>query len=142
MELGREFALADGWFVQPAIGLRYLRQGSQAFTTDLGHRVSADGVSTGGANASVTFSKTFQDGNAQYRPYVRVGYANEFNGTQTMHYAGASIDTELDASRAFVGVGVSAAIARHHALFVDYQYQKGRNVENTYLVNAGYRYAF
>lgn len=141
-EVGKQFEVADGWAVQPAVGIRYLHQNSQAFTTDVGHFVTADGVGSAGANASVTLSKQFVQGSSTFTPYVRVGYANEFAGTQTVHYAGASIDTQLDTSRAFINTGVSAVIAKRHALFADFQYQKGRDVENTYLVNAGYRYAF
>jgi outer membrane autotransporter protein len=142
LEVGREFLLEDGWSVQPAIGFRYLHEGSQHFTTDLGHQVSSDGIGSSGVNASVTVSRVFRDGGTQYRPYLRFGYAHEFNGTQNVQYAGASIDTELDASRGFVDVGLAASIAKRHEVFIDYQYQKGHNIENTYLVNLGYRYTF
>lgn len=70
------------------------------------------------------------------------GYAHEFAGTQTVRYAGTSIHTALDASRAFVTAGASAEIARAHAVSLEYQYQKGCNVASAYLVNLGYRYAF
>lgn len=141
-EVGREFLLEEGWSVQPAMGMRYLHQGSQHFTTDLGHQVSSDGIGSAGINTSVTLAKTFEDGGSRYRPYLRLGYAKEFKGTQSVQYAGASIDSTLDASRFFVNAGVSANVAKRHSVFVDYQYEKGRNLENTYLVNVGYRYTF
>lgn len=142
LEAGKQIGVGDGWVVQPAVGVRYLHQNSQHFTTDVGHEVSADEVGSVGANVSLTFTKMFEHGNQVYNPYLRIGYADEFAGTQTVHYAGAAIDTKLDATRFFVNLGVSAQIAKRHELFVDYQYQNGHNVENTYLVNLGYRYSF
>ncbi|HTJ93400.1 MAG TPA: autotransporter outer membrane beta-barrel domain-containing protein [Pararobbsia sp.] len=142
IEMGRRFELEEGWSVQPAVGLRYLHQAAQQFATDRGHEVRSDGMNATGVNASVTFARSIRDHAATYRPYLRLGYAKEFNGTQTVHYAGASINTALGASRLFVNTGIEASISRRHAMYLDYQYQKGRNVENTYLLNVGYRYAF
>ncbi|CAM2151287.1 protein of unknown function [Pararobbsia alpina] len=142
METGKQFTLGGEWRVQPAVGVRMVHQNSQSFSTDVGHFVSSDGVNSAGAQVSVTLSKRFRSAKNRYELYARLGYAQEFASTQTVRYAGAPIDTNLDASRAFVNVGLSAELARRHALFADVQYQKGRDVENTYLISLGYQYAF
>ena len=104
--------------------------------------MTAGSVNSSGFNASLTLSKIFCHNDQQYRPYLRVGYADEFAGTQTINYPGYSIDSKLGTTRGFLNRGVEALIAKHHSLFLDFQYQDGHNVQNTYLVNGGYRYTF
>ena len=142
VEVGKKFELPGAWIIQPAIGARYLHQNGQSLTTDIGNNVTAGSVNSSGVNASLTFSKIFYHNDQQYRPYLRVGYADEFAGTQTINYAGYSIDSKLDTTRGFLNCGVEALIAKRHSLFLDFQYQDGHNMQNTYLVNGGYRYTF
>jgi outer membrane autotransporter protein len=95
-----------------------------------------------GLNVSLTVTKPFNHGNTEFRPYARFGYSRERQATQRIRYAGSLIETEVGASGAMLNAGLAMQVAKTHAVFVDAQYQRGRDEASNYLANLGYRYAF
>ncbi len=76
------------------------------------------------------------------QPYVRVAAAQEFSRRNDVKVNDSRFDNSLFGSRAEIGAGVSVSLSERLQLHADFDYMKGKRVEQPWGANVGLRFAF
>lgn len=76
------------------------------------------------------------------QPYVRVAVAQEFSRSNDVEVNDAKFDNSLFGTRAELGAGVSVSLSERVQVHADFDYMKGKRVEQPWGANVGLRFAF
>ncbi|WP_259645073.1 autotransporter outer membrane beta-barrel domain-containing protein [Pseudomonas cichorii] len=142
-EFGRHIKLADDYFLEPFAQLAgVVIQGDDA---RMDNGLLAKNSDTQSLQAKVGSSVGrnigLKDGGV-LQPYLRVAVAQEFSRGNDVKVNNSRFDNNLFGSRAELGAGVSVSLSERLQLHADFDYMKGRHVEQPWGANVGLRLSF
>ncbi|ANN68500.1 autotransporter outer membrane beta-barrel domain-containing protein [Bordetella bronchialis] len=141
LEAGKRIVLPPAWFVEPHVGVDYLRVGGARYRLDDGTSVRDRGGHSLQWRTGARVGRVFDTGNGgTVTPYLRAGYAYEAGNRNRVSVDGASLAADLGGSRVEAGAGVEARLGKGHSVYVDIGYAKGRRFEQSRMVTAGFQY--
>lgn len=143
MEFGKHVRFAEGYFVEPYAQFSsvWVKGGSYALDNGMQARNNHSQSVLAKVGASAGRSITLKDG-AVLRPYLRVAAAQEFARDNEVKVNKTRFDNDLFGSRAEVGAGVSVSLSERLQLHADFDYMKGKQVEQPWGANVGLKLAF
>lgn len=141
VEAGKHIKLEDEWFVEPFAQVSGLLVSGQNYELDNGMRASSNKADSllGKTGTYLGRSFTLEDGGF-VQPYVKAAAAHEFVSGNRVNINGDRFTNDLSGSRIEVGTGVAAQLNDVLQLHADFDYMKGRNIEQPWGVNVGLRY--
>lgn len=144
VETGRNFRLAQGWFVEPSAQIAYLYLVGKNYTTANGIDVENGGAGTWQFAATVRAGKTFAvNGSASvWQPYVKAGVVEQVSGNGHVRTGGHSWRPNTDGTRGVAGAGAIWQMGVRDQIHIDYEASIGDKVTVPWNVNLGYRRSF
>ncbi|WP_231651663.1 autotransporter outer membrane beta-barrel domain-containing protein [Pseudomonas californiensis] len=143
VEFGRHIKLADDYFLEPFAQLSSVVVQGQDFRMDNGLQAKNDRTRSvlAKAGTSVGRSIALKDG-GMVQPYVRVAVAQEFSRRNEVKVNDVRFDNGLFGSRAELGAGVSVSLSERLQVHADFDFMKGKHIEQPWGANVGLRLAF
>ncbi|WP_442792830.1 autotransporter family protein [Pseudomonas viridiflava] len=143
VEFGRHIKLADDYFLEPFAQLSSVVVEGKDYRMDNGLKAKNDRTHSllGKVGTSAGRSIALKDGGV-LQPYMRVALAQEFSRSNHVSVNDAKFDNSLFGSRAELGAGVSVSLSERLQVHADFDYMKGRHVEQPWGANVGVRLAF
>lgn len=143
VEFGRHIALADDYFLEPFAQLASVVIQGDKYRMDNGLQAKNSDTHSvlGKVGSSVGRNIALKDGGV-LQPYLRVAVAQEFSRSNDVKVNDSRFDNNLFGSRAELGAGVSVSLSERLQLHADFDYMKGRHVEQPWGANVGLRLAF
>ncbi|WP_240350420.1 autotransporter outer membrane beta-barrel domain-containing protein [Pseudomonas viridiflava] len=143
LEFGRNIRFANGYFLEPYAQFSSVWIKGDSYALDNGMQARNDQTQSvlAKVGASAGRSIILKDG-AVMRPYVRLAAAQEFAGDNEVKVNSSRFDNDLSGSRAEVGAGVSVSLSERLQLHADFDYMKGRHVDQPWGANVGLKLAF
>lgn len=143
VEFGRHIKLADDYFLEPFAQLSSVVVEGKDYRMDNGLKAKNDRTHSllGKVGTSAGRSIALKDGSV-LQPYMRVALAQEFSRSNDVSVNDAKFDNSLFGSRAELGAGVSVSLSERLQVHADFDYMKGRHVEQPWGANVGVRLAF
>ncbi|BBP71798.1 hypothetical protein PHLH6_38020 [Pseudomonas sp. Seg1] len=140
-QVGKVIDLGQGWFVEPQAGLDVARISGGRYTASNGLDVKQEAMSSVQSRVGGQFGRELQlDQGLRLKPYVKAAWVTEHAGDSSVRVNGARLDSRLPGSRAELGGGLQLTAAQNHHVYVEGQYVNGRDIEQPWAVNVGYRY--
>ncbi|RMT24944.1 Outer membrane autotransporter [Pseudomonas amygdali pv. mori] len=143
VEFGRHIKLGDDYFLEPFAQLSSVVVQGQELRLDNGMKAKNDHTQSvlGKVGTSLGRSVALKDGGV-LQPYVRVAIAQEFSRHNEVKANDVKFDNSLFGSRGELGAGVSVSLSERLKLHADFDYMKGRHIEQPWGANVGLRLAF
>ncbi|RMT79908.1 Outer membrane autotransporter barrel [Pseudomonas viridiflava] len=143
VEFGRHIKLADDYFLEPFAQLSSVVVQGQDYRMDNGLTAKNDHTHSllGKVGTSAGRSIALKDGGV-VQPYVRVAVAQEFSRSNEVSINDTKFDNSLFGSRAELGAGVSVSLSERLQVHADFDYMKGKHIEQPWGANVGLRLAF
>ncbi|MCS3468127.1 outer membrane autotransporter protein [Pseudomonas sp. JUb42] len=143
VEFGRHVKLGDDYFLEPFAQLATVVVQGDSYRMDNGLQAKNNRTQSTLGKVGSTLGKSVQlkDGGL-LQPYVRVALAQEFSRRNEVKINGTGFDNNLFGSRAEVGAGVAVSLSERLQLHADFDYMKGKDVEQPWGANLGLRLAF
>lgn len=143
VEFGRHIKLAEDYFLEPFAQLSSVVVQGQELRLDNGMKAKNDQTQSvlGKVGTSLGRSVALKDGGV-LQPYVRVAVAQEFSRRNEVKANDVKFDNSLFGSRGELGAGVSVSLSERMKLHADFDYMKGRHIEQPWGANVGLRLAF
>ncbi|WP_192872256.1 autotransporter outer membrane beta-barrel domain-containing protein [Pseudomonas congelans] len=143
VEFGRHIKLADDYFLEPFAQLSSVVVQGQELRLDNGMKAKNDQTQSvlGKVGTSLGRSVALKDGGV-LQPYVRVAVAQEFSRRNEVKANDVKFDNSLFGSRGELGAGVSVSLSERMKLHANFDYMKGRHIEQPWGANVGLRLAF
>jgi outer membrane autotransporter protein len=143
VEFGKHIKLADDYLVEPYAQLSSVWIDGSSYTLDNGLQAKNGQTQSvlGKVGTSVGRQFTLKDGGV-VQPYVRVAAAHEFSRSNDVKVNDQRFDNDLFGSRAELGAGVSVSLSERLQVHADFDYMKGKHVEQPWGANVGLRLAF
>lgn len=143
LEFGRHIKLADDYFLEPFA--QFSTVVIQGDDYRLNNGLEAKNQRTrsvlGKVGTSAGRNIPLKDGGV-LQPYVRVAMAQEFSRNNDVEVNDSRFDNSLFGSRAELGAGVSVSLSERVQVHADFDYMKGKRVEQPWGANVGLRIAF
>jgi outer membrane autotransporter protein len=143
LEFGRHIRFGEGYFVEPYAQLTSVWVRGDRYALDNGMQASNKRTQSvvGKLGTSLGRSITLKDGGV-LQPYVRVAAAQEFSRNNQVKINTSRFDNDLSGSRAELGAGVSVKLSERLQLHADFDYMKGKSLEQPWGANVGLKLAF
>jgi outer membrane autotransporter protein len=143
VEFGKHIKLPDDYFVEPYAQLSSVWIEGDSYTLDNGMQAKTSQTQSvlGKVGATVGRQFALKDGGF-VQPYVRVAAAHEFSRSDDVSVNNQRFDNDLFGSRAELGGGVSVSLSERLQVHADFDYMKGKHVEQPWGANLGLRLAF
>jgi outer membrane autotransporter protein len=143
LEAGRQWALADGWYVKPYAQLAALSVQGQDYALDNGLQASNNvAKALTGKLGSQLGRRLEMAGGGTLQPYAKLAVYREFADRNQARVNDQTFDNSLAGRGTEMGLGFSAQLTPAFQLNADFDYAVGQRVEQAYGVSAGLRYAF
>ena len=143
LEGGRRFELGDGLFATPYVQASMLQVQGQNYSLDNGMQAQSNSADSllGKVGSQVGRRYTLDNGGT-LEPYVKAAMAHEFANGNRVKVNGNRFSNNLSGSRGELGVGVAAQVSQSTQLYSDFDYIKGRNIEQPWGLSVGARINF
>lgn len=143
LEFGRNIRFDDGYFLEPYAQFSSVWVKGDSYALDNGMQARNNQTQSvlAKVGASAGRSIALKDGGV-VRPYLRLAAAQEFSRDNEVKVNSTRFDNDLFGSRAEVGAGVSVSISERLQLHADFDYMKGKQVEQPWGANVGLKFAF
>lgn len=143
LEFGRHISFADGYFIEPYAQVSSVWVQGDSYALDNGMRASNDRTTSvlGKIGTTAGRSVVLKDGGT-LRPYLRMAAVQEFSRKSEVEVNDTRFDNQLSGSRAELGAGVSVSLTERLQVQADFEYMKGKNVEQPWGANVGLKLAF
>ncbi len=143
VEFGRHIKLEDDYFLEPFAQLSSVVVEGKDYRMDNGLKAKNDRTHSllGKVGTSAGRTIALKDGGV-LQPYVRVALAQEFSRSNDVSVNDAKFDNSLFGSRAELGAGVSVSLSERLQVHADFDYMKGKHVEQPWGANVGLSLAF
>jgi len=143
VEAGRHIVLRDQMFVEPYAQVAGLHLPGKRYSLDNGLQVDASSSNSVQARLGAAFGKTFDLANGgRLQPYVKIAAVQEFADGGHVNVNDKRFKNDLGGTRGEVGVGIAAQFKPNLQMYADFDYMKGRRIEQPYGFSVGVRYSF
>ena len=140
-EFGRQFKLANGYFLEPFTQLSAVQIQGRRYSLD--NDMTADGDTTRSllGKAGVTVGRDFKfDKVSVAQPYLRVAIAHEFAKNNEVKVNDNVFNNDLSGTRTEFGAGVAVAMSEKWQVHADFDYSKGEHIEKPWGATVGLRW--
>ncbi|WP_426618104.1 autotransporter outer membrane beta-barrel domain-containing protein [Pseudomonas rustica] len=140
-EFGRQFKLADGYFIEPFTQWSAVQIQGKRYTLD--NDMTADGDTTRSllGKAGVTVGRNFEFGKASIaQPYLRMAVAHEFAKNNEVKVNDNVFNNDLSGTRGEFGAGVAVAMSEKWQVHADFDYSNGEHIEKPWGATVGLRW--
>ncbi|RRV05791.1 autotransporter outer membrane beta-barrel domain-containing protein [Pseudomonas sp. v388] len=143
LEFGRHIKLADDYFLEPFAQLSTVVIQGDDYRLNNGLKAKNQRTQSVVGKVGTSAGRNFalKDGGVM-QPYVRVAVAQEFSRSNDVEVNDAKFDNSLFGTRAELGAGVSVSLSERVQVHADFDYMKGKRVEQPWGANVGLRFAF
>ncbi|YCK88462.1 autotransporter outer membrane beta-barrel domain-containing protein [Pseudomonas sp. D4-18] len=143
LEFGRHIKLADDYFLEPFAQLSTVVIQGEDYRLNNGLEAKNQHTRSvlGKVGTSAGRNIPLKDGGV-LQPYVRVAMAQEFSRNNDVQVNDNRFDNSLFGTRAELGAGVSVSLSERVQVHADFDYMKGKRVEQPWGANVGLRFAF
>jgi len=143
VEFGKHIKLTDGYFIEPYTQLSGVSIGGDSYSLDNGMKAKNSRTQSVLGKVGTTAGRNFalEDGSV-VQPYVRVAMAHEFARSNDVTVNDTRFNNDLFGSRAELGAGVAVTLSKRIQLHADFDYMKGKHVEQPWGANLGLKLAF
>lgn len=143
VEVGRQIALSDGWFIEPSAQLSSLWVKGQSYTFSNELHADSGSVTSQQAALNGVVGKTLRLENGMaLQPWLRAAVIQEFSDSNAVSINGNHFNNDLSGTRGELGAGLSAQVAQDLQLYVDARYAKGDKIESPWGANLGMRWSW
>ncbi len=143
VEVGKHIKLDDEWFVEPFAQMSGLVVGGESYRLNNGMRASSNGADSLVGKAGTHVGRTFAlDDGGFVQPYVKIAGAQEFVNGNKVKINDNRFSNDLSGTRIELGTGVAAQLTDVLQVHADFDYMKGRHIEQPWGVNVGVRYSW
>lgn len=143
LEFGKHIKLADDYFVEPYTQLSGVFIGGDSYRLDNGMKAENSRTQSVLGKVGTTAGRDFTlDDGSVVQPYVRVAMAHEFSRGNDVKVNETRFDNNLFGSRAELGAGLAVSLSKRVQLHADFDYMKGKHVEQPWGANIGLKVAF
>ncbi|MCY1527972.1 Pertactin autotransporter precursor [compost metagenome] len=141
VEVGKQIALRDGWFVEPQAQLAATRLEGPSYTSGDGLRVKASDTDSLLGRVGVRAGKTLQlDSGMKMQNYLKTSYIDELAGDTSVTVNGHKLHNQLPGSRVEVGFGSVLQVSERQKINLEANYANGDDIEQPWAVTLGYRF--
>ncbi|KNH43633.1 autotransporter outer membrane beta-barrel domain-containing protein [Pseudomonas sp. JV414] len=141
IEFGRHISFANGNFLEPFTQWSAVVIQGKDFSLDNDLQAEGDRTrsfigkvgATAGRNIALEHGRVLQ-------PYLRAAWAHEFAKSNEVQVNNNVFNNDLSGSRAELGAGVAVSMTSNFHMHADFDYSNGRNFEQPFGVNVGFRY--
>jgi outer membrane autotransporter protein len=138
LEAGRQIQLTEQVFIEPFAQLSAVAVQGQSFTLDSELQARNAATRSMVGKVGTTVEQRFE----LLRPYVKIAVAQEFARDNEVKVNGHTFKNDLHGTRGELGAGLAVSLSSNLQLHADFDYMKGRNIEQPWGANVGLRYAF
>lgn len=142
MEAGHAFALADGWFVEPAARAAVFRASAASYATSNGMQVEVGDSHSAVVEVATRFGRSFAVAGAQVRAFGRVGYAQELANRTEIRINANALHSDLAGGGVKLAAGVATQWKVRHHLHAGFDWAAQARIDQPWGVSLGYRYAW
>lgn len=141
VEVGKHIKLQDQWFVEPFAQASGLLVSGEDYHLNNGMDASSNKADSLLGKAGSHLGRTFAlDDGGFVQPYVKAAVAHEFVKNNSVKINDNRFSNDLSGSRIELGAGVAAQVTEVLQVHADFDFMKGRNIEQPWGVNLGVRY--
>ncbi|MBM7060272.1 autotransporter outer membrane beta-barrel domain-containing protein [Pseudomonas sp. UL073] len=141
VEVGKQFKLQDGWFVEPQLELTATRTSSDAYTASNGLRVEPGDVDSLQSRVGTLLGRNLKlSSGQQLQPYAKVSYVTEHGSDSEVTVNDHRLDNALPGDRTELGAGVIVQLSAKQKVYLDIEHASGDDLEEPWAVNLGYRH--
>jgi outer membrane autotransporter protein len=143
LESGRRMALGDNVAITPFGQLSALKVQGQRYQLDNGMRASSNHADSalGKAGMKVSHTLALRSGQA-IELHAKAALAHEFISNNRVKVNGNGFDNDLSGSRGEFGVGIASKLSERAQVHAEFDYAKGRSLEQPWGLNLGLHYKF
>ncbi|WP_442965232.1 autotransporter outer membrane beta-barrel domain-containing protein [Pseudomonas sp. JDS28PS106] len=143
VEFGRHIKLTEDYFLEPFAQLSTVVIEGSDYKLDNGLEAKHERSQSvlGKVGTSVGRSIALKDGGI-FQPYVKVAFAQEFSRSNDVKVNDKRFDNSLFGSRAEFGAGAAVSLSERVQVHADFDYMKGKRIEQPWGANVGVRFAF
>ncbi|MBD8625306.1 autotransporter outer membrane beta-barrel domain-containing protein [Pseudomonas sp. CFBP 13727] len=143
LEAGRRIAVTETVAVTPFAQVSALKVQGQGYTLNNGMEADSNRADSLLAKAGAKLSQTLElDAGGTFEYYAKAALAHEFASNNQVKVNGNRFTNDLSGSRGEFGLGLAAQMSDRLQLHTEFDYAKGRNLEQPWGVNVGLRYSF
>jgi outer membrane autotransporter protein len=143
VEAGKHITFNENWFVEPYAQVSGLWVSGEDYKLDNGLEARSNKAdSLLGKVGSHLGRKFALDDGGFVQPYVKAAMAREFVTSNKVKINESRFTNDLSGTRAELGLGVAAQLTDVLQVHADFDYMKGRNIEQPWGVNVGVRYSW
>jgi outer membrane autotransporter protein len=143
VEAGKRIDLDNGMFVSPFAQVSTLWVQGKRYELDNGMQARSNRADSllGKVGTHVGQTRSMEDGGT-FDYYAKVAIAHEFADTHQVKVNGNRFDNDLSGTRLELGLGTAVNISERVQLHADFDYAKGRDIQQPWGINLGVRYTF
>ncbi|WP_296246581.1 autotransporter outer membrane beta-barrel domain-containing protein [Pseudomonas sp. UBA4194] len=143
VEAGKRIAVSKTVAVTPFTQLSVLKVQGEGYSLDNGMKASSNHADSLLAKAGAKVSHTVKlDSGGTLDYYAKAALAHEFANSNNVKVNGNRFTNDLSGTRGEFGIGLAAQVTDRLQLHTEFDYAKGRNMEQPWGINAGLRYSF
>ncbi|QIF02409.1 autotransporter outer membrane beta-barrel domain-containing protein [Roseimicrobium sp. ORNL1] len=139
VEVGRQFPLGKGWFVEPQLQAAYTHITGGDYTTESGIGVNADEADVFQLRAGVIVGCRIEHNGSIWQPYVRASVIDALTEGGRINADGADLNVDLDGVRFEGGVGLITQLTSRDQLYMEYTAAFGDKIDEPWNVSLGFR---
>ena len=143
-EVGKKFAAANAWFIEPQAQLSFYRLEGDQFKLSNGMEVEQKDFNGLTARLGAAAGRSFSDSNGEYRGqiYSRFGIRHELLGHQNIHVNGIRFEDDLLGTRVYYGLGMDWLLTNQLKVFGHLERENGTNYTKELDFAVGIKYSF
>ncbi|QBX64809.1 autotransporter outer membrane beta-barrel domain-containing protein [Serratia quinivorans] len=143
LEVGRQFVLDSGWFVEPSLQLATLWVKGQSYTFDNGLQATSGVAKSQQAILNGVLGRTLPLENGMtLQPWLRMAAIQEFVNSNPVSINGNGFNNDLSGTRGEYGMGLSLQLTPDVQMYTDARYSKGDKIESPWGANLGVRWSW
>lgn len=141
--VGKRWDIAESWFVEPYMGLNYMRVDGIDYRTNFNTRVSASAADYLGGSIGVSGGKEFvlADGTV-FDAYGRFSLMHDWDGKSPVTVADEIFAEDTSSLRYELGAGIAAAWNETNSAYFEASTQLGSSVRFPWEINIGIQFNF
>jgi outer membrane autotransporter protein len=141
LEFGRHIKLDNDYYVEPYTQLAGVVIEGKDYHLDNGMRAEGDRTRSLLGKVGATVGRNFDLGKGRtVQPYVRTALAHEFAKNNDVQVNDNVFHNDLSGSRGELGTGIAVALSDRFEVHADFEYSKGKDIEQPWGANIGVRY--
>lgn len=141
--VGKRLKFEESWFIEPSVGVNYMRIKGISYRTNFNTLVEADDENYLSLRADLVAGKTFTFDNGNYLDiYGRFAVIDDMDGKNTVWVADYAFSEDMSSVRYQIGAGINAGWNEQGSGYLDISTQPGSRVQIPWEINLGLQYRF